>query len=396
MALPFADPQFWLVTGGAAVALVFVVRKLRRRAREESASGCDHCPKPLPPRGPRRLGALAALALGTAGGVAAETIERQVATMGTTLRVEVEATTDRAAAIELAEALIREVAAAEARLSTWRDDSELARINRAPVGEWVETSAHGELVAAWQCREATGGAFHPGVGRLVAAWDLRGTGRIPSTAEIEVARRGLDRLAYEDSNHPNRIRRLADVVLEEGAFGKGAGLDAALRAMERLSSKGTEFLRLDLGGQVAWANAARPVVVDLADPRDRARPVLELTLDGRRGSLASSGNSEKRFNFNDESFGHLLDPRTGRPARDFGAAAVVARDALAADCLSTALFVMGPDEGSRWLAQQESLFEAVYLVVEGERLRAKLTPGLAKRARPLVADLVIEELKGSS
>lgn len=396
MALPFADPQFWLVTGGALVALLLVARKLRRRARSEAEVACDRCPKPGNPLGPRRLGAVVALTLGAAGAPAAETVERQVAAMGTTLRVEVEVTSTRSAALDLAETMIDEVAATEARLSTWRDDSELSRINRSPVGEWVETSAHGELVAAWQCREATGGAFHPAVGRLVATWDLRGRGRVPTAAEIEAARRGLDRLAYEDSNHPNRIRRLADVVLEEGAFGKGAGLAAALRALERPSSKGTGFVRLDLGGQVAWANAARPVVVDLADPRDRTRPVLELTLTDSRGSLAVSGNSEKRLAVDGASLGHLLDPRSGRPARDFGAVAVLAPDALWADCLSTALFVLGPEAGAQWLSRQESAYDAVYLEVDGERLRARVTPGLARRARPLVANLVIEESRSPS
>lgn len=390
MALPFADPQFWLVTGGAVAALVYVVRKVRRQARDEAAPPCDRCPKPGNPPGPRRLGAVALVALGCAAAASAESVERQVAAMGTTLRVEVEVTAGRAAALALAEALIGEVAAAEARLSTWRDDSELAKLNRTPVGEWVETSAHGELVAAGRCWEQTGGAFHPAVGRLVAAWDLRGAGRLPADGEIAAARRGLDGLGYEDSNHPDRIRRTADVVLEEGAFGKGAGLDAALDALERLSSKGAGFVRLDLGGQVAWANAARPVVVDLADPRDRSRPVLELTLTGERESLAVSGNSEKQFTFEGGSFGHLLDPRTGRPAPDFGAAAVVARDGLVADCLSTALFVMGPEEGARWLVRQELPYDAVYLVVDGERLRARVTPGLARRARPLVEDLEIE------
>lgn len=396
MALPLADPQFWLVTGGALVALLLVVRKLRRRARSEAEIACDRCPKPGNPLGPRGLSVVVALTLGAAGALAAETVERQTAAMGTTLRVEIEVTSTRSAALHLAEAMIAEVAATEARLSTWRDDSELARINRTPVGEWVETSAHGELVAAWQCHEATGGAFHPAVGRLVATWDLRGRGRVPTAAEIEAARRGLDRLAYEDSNHPSRIRRLADVVLEEGAFGKGAGLDAALRTLERPSLKGTGFVRLDLGGQVAWANAARPVVVDLADPRDRTRPVLELTLIGKRGSLAISGNSEQPHFVGGESFGHLLDPRTGRPAADFGAVAIVDARALQADCLSTALFILGPTEGGRWLAQRRPFDDAVYLVVDGEQLRAKLTPGLALRVRPLVADLVIEELRSPS
>jgi thiamine biosynthesis lipoprotein len=405
MSLPFADPQFWIVTGGAAAALGYAIWRIRRRTRAEAETPCDRCPKPGNPLAPgagrasrpRRLGALVAAALAGAGALAAATVEREVAAMGTTLRVEVEIASHRAAALGLAEAMIREVEAAEGRLSTWRETSELARINRAPVGEWVETSAYRDLAESIECWRDTGGAFHPAIGRLVAAWDLRGGGRVPTAEALAVARRGLEGAGFEHAAGSRRIRRTADVVLEEGGFGKGAGLDAALEALERLPLKEDRgFVHLDLGGQTAWANAARPIVVDLADPRNRARPVLELTLHDRRGSFASSANSEKQFTFNGESFGHLLDPRTGSPAPSFGSVAIVARGGLRADCLSTALFVMGPEEGARWLARQDEPFEVAFLVVDGKRLRARMTAGLARRARPLVGELEIEVLHESS
>lgn len=404
MSLPLADPQFWIVTGGAALALGYAIRKVRRRTRAESDTPCDRCPKPGNPlgpnggsAGPRRVGVVAALALAGAASLAAATVERQVAVMGTTLRVEVEVTGDRAEALAVAEALIREVEATEARLSTWRDASELARVNRAPVGEWVASPASDELAAARRCGEATGFAFHPAVGRLVAAWDLRGAGRVPSAAELAAARDGLAGPGFEVDTHASRVRRTANVVLEEGGFGKGAGLDAALDALEEIPGKASlGLVRLDLGGQIAWANAARPVELDLADPRDRSRPVLALGQDLRRASLASSGNSEKRFTFDGASFGHLIDPRTGLPAADFGSVTVLAANALVADCLSTALFVMGPDAGASWLARREEPVDAVFLIVDGERLRARLTPGLAQGARALVGDLEIEVLKSSS
>jgi thiamine biosynthesis lipoprotein ApbE len=76
--------------------------------------------------------------------------------------------------------------------------------------------------------------------------------------------------------------------------------------------------------------------------------------------------------------------------------AIVARGGLRADCLSTALFVMGPEEGARWLARQDEPFEVAFLVVDGKRLRARMTAGLARRARPLVGELEIEVLHESS
>lgn len=400
MSLPVADPQFWIVTGGAALALAYAIRRIRRRTRRETAPPCDRCPQPGRPlgrgAGPRRVDVLLLALLAGAVPLAAVTVERQVAAMGTTLRIEVEIAGDRAEALAMAEAMIDAVAATEARLSTWRDTSELARINRAPVGEWVETDAYDEVSAAAKCWRETDGAFHPALGRLVKAWDLRGTGKVPTDADLAAARAGLADLGLEADGHPNRVRRTAEILIEEGGFGKGAGLDAALDALERLPLKGRlRFVRLDLGGQMAWASAGHPVTVDLADPRDRSRPVLGLANDLRRASLASSSNSEKRFTFHGKSFGHVLDPRTGSPSPDFGSVAVVAETGLDADCLSTALFVMGPEEGMRWLAGSRGAVEAIFLVVDGERLRARLTPGLTGRVRPLVADLEIEVLNGS-
>lgn len=382
----FTDPQFWIVTGAAAIALAWFVARKVRAARRPTA-GCDNCPQAPPPRdrpGTRALG-LVVLALLAPAAAPGETVARTVAAMGTTLAVEVEAA-DRSAAIALSERLIEAVGATERRLSTWRDDSELARFNRAPVGVEVALSAatFGEVVAALDCAVASGGAFDPTVAPLVAAWDLRGDGRVPDEAELAraLAEVGVARLRAL----PERdvLVKAAPVRLEEGGFGKGAALDRALEAAARERAA----ILLDLGGQLAWSGRREPLVVRLADPRDRSRPVVELTLDAPAGSLATSGDSERSVTTTAGRAGHILDPRSGRPAPDFGSVAVVAAGAARADCASTALFVDGPRRGLARLRSGGGP-EAVYLVVDGERLVARATPGLVGRLVPLVPELEI-------
>jgi thiamine biosynthesis lipoprotein len=96
--------------------------------------------------------------------------------------------------------------------------------------------------------------------------------------------------------------------------------------------------------------------------------------------------------------GHLLDPRSGRPAPDFGSATVFAAQAAASDCRSTGLFVLGPERGAalaaRWSRERQG--EAVLLLVEPDGLRALITQGLAARARALAPDLRIETIAGFS
>src|SRR5262245_45227959 len=107
-------------------------------------------------------------------------VERQLGAMGTRLRVVVPAP-DRATAFRASEAAAAAVEAAGQRLSTWRTDTELARLNRTPAGEPFVMSAElaRDLDGAARWFLASGGAFDPGVGALVDAFGLRHGGRIP-------------------------------------------------------------------------------------------------------------------------------------------------------------------------------------------------------------------------
>ena len=196
--------------------------------------------------------------------------------MGTVCEVAVESSGAEAQI----EAAFAEAKRIEGMLSTWIDDSELIRVNRgAQPGE--ELRALLERANEWS--KKTGGAFDP-------KW--RGDG------------------------------------YEAGAFGKGYALDRmlALTSGEAL---------IDFGGQLI-VRGSREVAI--ADPRDRAKPLVTVTI--RNASLSTSGNSEQP--------GHIVDPRTRKPVMRGGSASVIAGDALTADILSTALFVMGEDEGLRW------------------------------------------------
>ncbi len=172
-------------------------------------------------------------------------------------------------------------------------------------------------------------------------------------------------------------------------MGKGAGLDAAIAAL-RADGRATSAL-LNLGGQVVVFHREDhedrgPWVVPVADPRDRQRPVVALTISS--GSIATSGNSEHGFERGGVRYGHLLDPRTGEPARDFGSLTAWAHRALAADALSK-LFVLGPDAALAWARAHEGI-EIVILEPLAGGLRARATAGWRGRLEALVPELEIE------
>jgi len=172
--------------------------------------------------------------------------------------------------------------------------------------------------------------------------------RIESKISTWIADSELSRVNRGEAEASPELRALLDTTLEwagktnrafdprwkggtqfeEGGFGKGYAIDRMLAFVDAPRAM------INFGGQLATRGSMR---VTIADPLHRDQPILELTLDN--ASLSTSSNSERL---------HIVDPRTHEPVPARGSASVIAHDALTADILSTALLVMGTDEGLRW------------------------------------------------
>ncbi len=267
--------------------------------------------------------------------------------MGTEMRA-VACAESRSVGMEALESAFAAVRRVERRLSTWIEDSELSRLNSAPLGEWVELSRAtlNLLAEVGDWVERTNGAFDPAVGALLDAWDMRGEGRVPAAAELARALvdTGIRHIELDREN--GRARRLRDVRLDAGAFGKGAGLRAAAAA---LAASRVRSAVLEFGGQIEIVSTAGPDVrwrIDVADPVRRGETAVQLRIG--RASVATTGASERFVEVDGRKFGHVIDPRTGQPIPAWGSVTVVARDPVTADVLSTALFVMGPEAAENW------------------------------------------------
>jgi thiamine biosynthesis lipoprotein len=281
--------------------------------------------------------------------------------MGTELRLHLEGPGDLGRA---SEAALGESARIEAACSTWDMNSAWSHLNSAggawvPLApEWVDLLGQ---IKAWTRR--TEGAFDPVLMALMKAWGIREGGRTPTAGTLEGARRASGAALLELDRAHTRARLLDPAAgVEEGGFLKGYALDAMRK------TAGVPSGWIDFGGQVlAWG---RPLRVDIADPQDRQKVRCTLVLG--EASLSCSGTSERGR--------HILDPRTGEPCPAWGSTAVVATDALAADVLSTALYVLGPEAGLAWA--EAHAVAAAFLLNDGSvrmttafrALRPTLTP----------------------
>ena len=325
----------------------------------------------LLPFGPASLGAYEPTAA---------TVERRVESMGTTLDLVVRMKY-REQALDASEAALAEIRRVEALLTTWKAGGELDRIDKGAPGQPVAVSLElAELLAsdfAWIPR--TRGAFDPTIQPLLRVWGLRGKGRIPNAAVLAAARAATGAEHFRIDVAGRTVTRLSrEAGIDEGAWGKGYGLERAGRV---LGKAGVQSALLNLGGQVLAIGsdtAEVPWRVPVAHPLDRKRTVVELGLANL--SAATSGDSERVLEINGRRIGHILDPRTGQPAPDFGSVTVVAPSALVADILSTAFFVLGPESGlalSEGLRREGIENEALFLVVREGSLGAAASPGMS-------------------
>ncbi len=297
-------------------------------------------------------------------------LEREAYLMGTTLRINARAGAGLEAALAV-EAAFAEVRRLERLLSSWRPDSEIGRLNNAPSGEVLHLDA--ELLAllsvARRQTAETGGAFDPAIGALIEAWGLRGEGRAPSAIELADARGSAGWEHFSLNAEAGTAARLDESAwIDTGAFGKGAAL---VEAERELRKAGIGDALLDFGGQLTAMGGApgeRAWAVSVAHPARRDEPFTELRLRDR--SAATTAQSERWVEVAGRRIGHVLDPRTGQPVPPWGSVTVVSEDALAADVLSTALFVMGPEEGVRW-ARERDQFGALFLIGDESKIEVR-------------------------
>jgi thiamine biosynthesis lipoprotein len=257
------------------------------------------------------------------------------------------------AALDLVEAL-------ESQLTVYRDDSEIIRINRIAAKEAVPVEARlFELLqrVAAICRD-TGGALDITSGPLSAAWGFsRREGRVPSDAAIATAREcvGMEHVVLDDARHTISFRR-PGISINLNSCGKGFALD---RMAELLAEHGVDDYLLHGGKSSVLARGDQPGrggdgwTIGVRHPLRPAERLGEFRLHDR--ALATSGSGTQFFIRRGKRYGHILDPRTGRPAEGLYSATVLAPTAAEADALSTAFYVMGPDETSAYCSSHAEI-----------------------------------------
>lgn len=261
-----------------------------------------------------------------------------------------------------------EVKRLDERLSTYRPESELSRVNRDAARRWVPISA--ETMALLRrsigYAELSQGAFDPTVGPLIRAWGFKHLDyRMPDEGAIARARSqvGFKGVMLDPAKGVRFAR--PGMELDLGAIAKGYAVDRTLAVLKQAGAKAG---RVDAGGnQGVWGEPPAGPAWLFGIKHPRADGELLGVVPMSAGSVSTSGDAERGFWRDGVRYGHIVDPGTGRPVRGMVSVTVRAPSTEQADALSTSLYVLGKERGEALLARYPGC-SALYV-------RAGETPG---------------------
>lgn len=247
-----------------------------------------------------------------------------------------------------AQGTLRRMASWADRLTRFTDSSDLARLNADP-GSRVPVRPTLAAVLDW-ARLAEG--LSDGivdVALLDARLAAERTGDETAGPAPAARRWSMDRGTRE-----THVRRPTGLRFDLDGVAKGWLADRGLDRLDGFAAAAVDAdgdIAIRLGRGQRWR-------FGIADPRAKDLDLLEFDLDGsdraggRRFGLATSGTSVHRWLHGDRIAHHLIDPRTGRPARtDLVQATVLAGTARQAEAFAKTAVILGSDAALRVLDQ---------------------------------------------
>lgn len=255
-----------------------------------------------------------------------------------------------------------------AQMSTWKEDSDICRFNRAPADTWQRLPCEffNVLSCALETSRASAGAYDPTVGPLVEAWGFGAAGKtrsIPDASSLATARQRVDWKKVQLHPETGAALQPGGIALDLSAIAKGYAVDLVAQHLRNIDIAAA---LIEVGGEL-YGYGHKPdgstwqVLVETS-PEAADDETCVLALDGL--AVATSGDRWHAFEQHGQTYAHTIDPRSGAPVKHAPAAVtVIAADAMHADAWATALTVMGIEEGFSY-AEERNL--AVRFVARGE------------------------------
>lgn len=308
------------------------------------------------------------VALFACGEASRDNFKLSGSTMGTTYHVTVvRQAEDKLDQQQLQQAIDQQLQQINQQMSTYIADSELVKLNNAPVGEWVVVSENlfNVLMMSLELGWLSNGAFDITMGPLVELWGFGASvkadrGAIPSANQIQSALKNVGYQHIEFDITTNSIRKQLPVRLDLSAIAKGFGVD---KVAELLLYAGYKDFMVEIGGELRLQGSSprgTPWRIGIEQPDALSVGEVYSSVSVSGVAMATSGEYRNYFERDGRRYSHTLDPLTGYPIdHRLVSVTVIADSAAYADGLATVINVLGAEKGLELAAKQDL---AVYMI----------------------------------
>lgn len=233
-------------------------------------------------------------------------------------------------------------------MSTWKEDTEISEVNREAGKRPVKISE--ELFRLLQesvrYSELTHGAFDITYASVGYLYDFRARVH-PDQKAIDEALPGINwrHMVLDEKNFTVRFTR-PGMRIDLGGIAKGHSVDKGIEILEKL---GITRAMVNAGGdtRIIGDRFGKPWVVGIRDPDHEGKTFLRMPLTDT--AFSTSGDYERYFDEDGKRFHHIIDPKTGDSARKCRSVTIIAPTATRTDALTKSVFIMGPEEGIRFI-----------------------------------------------
>ncbi|NEM99044.1 FAD:protein FMN transferase [Pontibacter sp. BT327] len=248
---------------------------------------------------------------------------------------------------------VNEIKRIEALISEWQPTSQTSAINRAagsmPVS--VDPELYQLIERSIKVSKLTDGAFDISFAAAYKLWKFDGTmTKMPSPEEVaaSVKHIGYQRIKLNPANYSVFLDD-PEMKIGFGAIGKGYAANRARDVMRKMGIKAGVVNAA--GDMITWGKQpdGQPWFVGIADPAEKDKVFSWLTAS--ETAIVTSGDYEKYAEVDGKRYGHIIDPRTGYPATGLKSVTIICPDAELADALTTATYVLGPEDGLYFINQ---------------------------------------------
>jgi thiamine biosynthesis lipoprotein len=264
----------------------------------------------------------------------------------------------------LLEEVFQEAVRIDHLMSTYRDDSEISKINRQAAQSDLEIGDElFELITqSIEISTLTGGAFDITYDSVGQHFDFRRQQR----PDAETTALELENINFRYLELNTAARTIGftknGVRINLGGIAKGYVVE---RGVDILRRSGVQNAIVTAGGdsRLLGDRRGRPWMVGIRDPRKDGKVAISVPLEDE--AISTSGDYERFFEEDGVRYHHIIQPVTGAPAGEVHSATVFGPDAVFTDALSTSVFVMGVDKGLRLIATLAE-YESIVIDTNGQ------------------------------